>query len=144
MFPALNCVLRVLYMIYIEQQTPTRGHDESCFTLCVLVRQLGLLWALGYRSDNIFLAIKLYQKQIVERPHVPDSITWQVRNSRFGTSRFDTISNLHKNFDHFKYSLRVNKKTNWDEYRSLFTPRTWNYLHLDWMTGIERTDNPGI
>ena len=35
------------------------------------------------------------------------------------------------NFDPFNCSLRVNNKIMWDEYFSIFMPRTWNYLHLD-------------
>ena len=47
-------------------------------------------------------------------------------------SRFDTNSgrlNLHKNFVHFEYSLRVNKKNILGEYYLFFKPSTWNYLH---------------
>ena len=41
---------------------------------------------------------------------------------------------LHKNFVHFKCSLRVNKKNILAEYlRSLIKPSTGNYLHLDWI-----------
>ena len=38
---------------------------------------------------------------------------------------------LHKKYDHFKNSLRVNKKTILVEYSSFFKPSTWNCLHLD-------------
>ena len=40
---------------------------------------------------------------------------------------------IHKNFDPFKYSLRVNNTKTWGKYSSIFKPRTWNYLHLDWI-----------
>ena len=41
---------------------------------------------------------------------------------------------LPKNFVHFEYNLRVNKKNILGEYSSFFKPMTWNYLHLDWET----------
>jgi len=37
---------------------------------------------------------------------------------------------LHKHFDHFKYSLLVNKKNILGEYSSFFKPSTWNYVCL--------------
>ena len=40
-------------------------------------------------------------------------------------------SKLHEKFDHFRNSLRVNKKTILGEYSSFFKPSTWNYLHLN-------------
>ena len=40
---------------------------------------------------------------------------------------------LQTNFDHFKYSLRVNKKTFGMEYSSFVKPSSWNCLHLDWI-----------
>ena len=39
---------------------------------------------------------------------------------------------LHKNIVHFKYSLRVNKKSILGEYFSFFKPSTSNYVHLNW------------
>ena len=50
------------------------------------------------------------------------------------TGRFDTRTQavkLHKNFDHFKKSLQLNKKNILGEYSSFFKPSTWNYLQLD-------------
>ena len=41
---------------------------------------------------------------------------------------------LPKNFVHFEYNLRVNKKNILGEYSSFFKLMTWNYLHLDWIT----------
>ena len=41
---------------------------------------------------------------------------------------------LHINFDHFKYSLRVNKQRILGEYSSFSKPSTWKYLQLDWIT----------
>ena len=46
---------------------------------------------------------------------------------------------LHKNFDHFKYRLRVNKKI---IYLGWMIPRTWNYLHLDWIN-LYRNETTG-
>ena len=40
-------------------------------------------------------------------------------------------SKLHKKYDHFKNSLRVNKKNILVEYSSFFKSSTWNCLHLD-------------
>ena len=41
---------------------------------------------------------------------------------------------MHKNFVHFKCSLRVKEKNILDEYRrSLIKPSTGNYLHLEWI-----------
>ena len=37
---------------------------------------------------------------------------------------------VHENFNHFKYSLRVNKNV---IYSSFFKSSTWDYLHLDWI-----------
>ena len=37
---------------------------------------------------------------------------------------------VHKNFVHFKYSLRVDEKNILGENSSFFKPSTWNYLHL--------------
>ena len=46
--------------------------------------------------------------------------------SCFDTSRFDTTSSIKvsiiKNFDHFKYSLRVKKENIWGEYSSSCKP----------------------
>ena len=39
---------------------------------------------------------------------------------------------LHKNFDHFKYSLHGHKNI-WGEYSSYFKPSAWNCLHLNWI-----------
>ena len=53
---------------------------------------------------------------------------------RLETSRFETNSSsdeLHQNFFHFQYSLRVNKKNILGEYSSFFRSSTWNYLQLD-------------
>ena len=40
---------------------------------------------------------------------------------------------LHKNFDHFKYSLHMNEKNInfWAEYSLFLKPSKRNYLHLD-------------
>ena len=43
---------------------------------------------------------------------------------------------VHENFNHLKYSLRVNKNV---IYSSFFKPRTWDYLHLDWIN-LNRND----
>ena len=40
---------------------------------------------------------------------------------------------LHKNFDHFKYSLCVNTRNILGEYSSFFEPHMWNYLQLNWI-----------
>ena len=59
--------------------------------------------------------------------------SWQVYEGR-ETGRFDTRTQavkLHKNFDHFKKSLQLNRKNILGEYSSFFKPSTWNYLHLD-------------
>ena len=40
---------------------------------------------------------------------------------------------LHKNFDHSKYSLRMNQKNIFGEYSSFFKPSNCNYLKLDWI-----------
>ena len=51
---------------------------------------------------------------------------------------------LLKNFDHFKYSLRVNKKNILGDYSSFFKPSTWNYLQqLDWIN-LHRNDRKPI
>ena len=54
----------------------------------------------------------------------------------FDTSRFDPNSSsmkLHKNFDYFTYSLRVNKKNILGEYSSFFKLGKWKYLQLHWI-----------
>ena len=68
------------------------------------------------------------------------SFSWSQGNRSF---RYKVVSiqvfsiqavKLHKNFDHFKCSLRVNEDKILGEYSSFFKPwRTWNYLHLDWI-----------
>ena len=40
---------------------------------------------------------------------------------------------LHKSFDHCKYSLCVNKKNILGGYSSFFKPKAWNYLQFDWI-----------
>ena len=40
---------------------------------------------------------------------------------------------LHKNFEHFRYSLRVNQKNILGEYSSFVKSSTCNYLQLDWI-----------
>ena len=50
------------------------------------------------------------------------------------TGGFDMSSGekCHKNFDHFNYSLHMNKKNILGEYSLFFKPNTWHYLLLDW------------
>ena len=46
---------------------------------------------------------------------------------------------LHKNFDHFRLSLRVNQKNILGEYSSFVKSSTCNYLQLDWIN-LHRND----
>ena len=67
------------------------------------------------------------------------SFSWSQGNRSF---RYKVVSiqvvstqavKLHKNVDHFKFSLHVNKEKILGEYSSFFEPwSNWNYLHLDW------------
>ena len=43
------------------------------------------------------------------------------------------VVELHKNFDHCKYSLCVNKKNILGGYSSFFKPKAWNYLQFNWI-----------
>ena len=62
---------------------------------------------------------------------VPTDRSFRYKSIRADSKQTQGVK-LHKNFVHFKCSLRVNKKNILGEYlRSLIKPSTGNYLHLD-------------
>ena len=65
------------------------------------------------------------------------SWTWKPIVSIQVVLRWTQAVKLYKNFFHFKYSLRVNKKNILAGYSLLFKSSTLNYLHLSWVNIIE-------
>ena len=80
------------------------------------------------------VAISISNKMRLWRRRFCTSIIRLVPCEGRETGRFDTRTQavkLHKNFDHFKKSLQLNKKNILGEYSSFFKPSTWKYLQLD-------------
>ena len=85
-----------------------------------------------WSSFNLPLHLLLTAWAVVCRWHPALPVTTGINPE---TVRFNTNSSseIAQNFDHFKYSLLVNKKNILCEYSSFFKPSIWNYVRLNWI-----------
>ena len=85
-----------------------------------------------WSSFNLPLHLLLTAWAVVCRWHPALPVTPGINPEivRFNTN---SSSEIAQNFNHFKYSLLVNKKNILCEYSSFFKPSTWNYVRLNWI-----------
>ena len=112
----------------IEKEKQVSIHNLSFEALPLTASQMSLVWARSRPLQYLSAETSHWWHNDSTFISTLHSVTGLLDTSRFDTNSAQAVVKLHKNFDHFKYSLRVNKKTFWVKiFRSLSQVRETIY-----------------